>query len=50
MLTQLRLAGKFDEIAGLIFGECHDCRPHDYQPSTAIPYALGEVLITSWVA
>jgi muramoyltetrapeptide carboxypeptidase len=44
MLTQLRLAGKFDGIAGLIFGECHDCRPHDYQPSTAIPYALGEVL------
>src|SRR6267378_1394319 len=44
MLTQLRLAGKFDGIAGLIFGECHDCRPRDYQPSTAIPYSLGEVL------
>jgi muramoyltetrapeptide carboxypeptidase len=44
MLTQLRLAGKFDQIAGLIFGECHDCKPNDYQPSMALPYSLGEVV------
>jgi muramoyltetrapeptide carboxypeptidase len=44
MLTHLRLAGKFDSVAGVIFGECQDCRPKDYKPSSAIPYGLGEVL------
>ena len=44
MLTHLRLAGKFDGVAGVIFGECQDCRPRDYKPSSAIPYGLGEVL------
>jgi muramoyltetrapeptide carboxypeptidase len=33
MLTQLRLAGKLDQAAGIIFGECHDCRPREYEPS-----------------
>jgi muramoyltetrapeptide carboxypeptidase len=44
MLTHLRLAGKFDGVAGVIFGECQDCRPKDYKPSSTIPYGLGEVL------
>jgi muramoyltetrapeptide carboxypeptidase len=44
MLTHLRLAGKFDGVAGVIFGECQDCRPKDYKPSATIPYGLGEVL------
>jgi len=44
MLTHLRLAGKFDGVAGVIFGECQDCRPKDYKPSTTIPYGFGEVL------
>ena len=44
MLTHLRLAGKFDGVAGLIFGECQDCRPKDYKPSTTSPYSLGEAL------
>ena len=44
MLTHLRLAGKFDGVAGMIFGECQDCRAKDYKPSTTIPYGLGEVL------
>lgn len=44
MLTHLRLAGKFNGIAGLIFGECQDCRPKDYKPSMTIPYSLGEAL------
>jgi muramoyltetrapeptide carboxypeptidase len=44
MLTQLRLAGKFDGVAGIIFGECHDCRPRDYQPSFESTFSLGEVL------
>lgn len=43
MLTQLRLAGKFDQAAGIIFGECTDCGPRDYKPSNS-PYTLGEIL------
>jgi len=44
MLTQLRLAGKLDSAAGIIFGECTDCAPRDYKPSFASPYSLGEVV------
>jgi muramoyltetrapeptide carboxypeptidase len=44
MLTQLRLAGKLDEAAGIIFGECENCRPSDYKPSTVSPFSLGEVV------
>jgi muramoyltetrapeptide carboxypeptidase len=44
MLTHLRLAGKFDNAAGIIFGECSGCSPADFKPSTASPYTLGEVL------
>ncbi len=33
MLTQLRLAGKLEQAAGIVWGECHDCTPRDYQPS-----------------
>ena len=33
MLTQLRLAGKFDQAAGIVWGECNDCSPRTYQPS-----------------
>ena len=44
MLTQLRLAGKFEQAAGVIFGECADCRPRDYKPSLASPFSAGEVV------
>jgi muramoyltetrapeptide carboxypeptidase len=44
MLTQLRLAGKLDAAAGLVFGECNGCRPRDYQPSFESTFSLGEVL------
>ena len=44
MLTQLRLTGKLDSAAGIIFGECADCKPRDFQPSFASPYSLGEVV------
>jgi muramoyltetrapeptide carboxypeptidase len=44
MLTQLRLAGKLEAAAGIIFGECQDCRPRDFQPSFESTFSLGEVL------
>lgn len=44
MLTHLRLAGKLDAAAGVIFGECRGCRPRDYQPSFESTFSLGEVL------
>jgi muramoyltetrapeptide carboxypeptidase len=44
MLTQLRLAGKLASAAGIVFGECRDCRPRDYQPSFNSTFTLGEVL------
>ena len=44
MLTQLRLAGKFDSAAGVIFGECNACRPSDYKPGFESTLSLGEVL------
>ena len=33
MLTQLRLAGKLRDAAGIVWGECSDCRPKDFRPS-----------------
>ncbi len=44
MLTQLRLAGKLDEVAGVVFGACVDCKPRDYKPSFESSLSLGEVL------
>jgi muramoyltetrapeptide carboxypeptidase len=44
MLTQLRLAGKFEGVAGVIFGECNACRPRDYKPAFESTLSLGEVL------
>ena len=44
MLTQLRLAGKLTAAAGVIFGECEDCRPRDFKPSYESTLSLGEVV------
>lgn len=43
MLTQLRLAGKFRNIRGLILGECLGCRPREFQPGFESNFSLGEV-------
>jgi muramoyltetrapeptide carboxypeptidase len=43
MLTQLRLAGKLEQAAGVIWGECSDCGPRAYQPSLVLPFSVGEV-------
>lgn len=44
MLTQLRLAGKLQEAAGVIWGECQDCGPRSFQPSAVLPFSMGEVV------
>ena len=44
MLTQLRLAGKLEAAAGIVFGECRRVRPRDFQPSFESTFSLGEVL------
>ncbi len=44
MLTQLRLAGKLQSAAGVIFGECAACRPRDFQPSFENTLSTGEVV------
>jgi muramoyltetrapeptide carboxypeptidase len=44
MLTQLRLAGKFDGVAGVIFGECYECTPREFQPSFESTFSLGEIV------
>jgi muramoyltetrapeptide carboxypeptidase len=43
MLTQLRLAGKFDDVAGIIFGRCSGCEPQMSQYSVW-DSTLGEVI------
>jgi len=44
MLQQMLLAGKFDQCAGVVFGECVDCGPKKFEPSMTFNYTLGEVL------
>ena len=44
MLTQLRLARKLQQAAGIVWGECSDCPPKDAKPSSASPYGLGETV------
>ncbi len=44
MLTHLKLAGKLDAAAGIVFGECADCRPREFKPSFESTFSLGEVL------
>jgi muramoyltetrapeptide carboxypeptidase len=43
MLTQLRLAGKLDSAAGIIFGECSGCKPTEFQPAFESTFSTGEV-------
>lgn len=44
MLQQLALAGKFEQCAGVVIGECVDCGPRQFEPSITFNYTLGEVL------
>ncbi len=44
MLTQLRLAGKLAAAAGIVFGECANCGPREFQPSYESTFSVGEVI------
>jgi muramoyltetrapeptide carboxypeptidase len=44
MLTQLRLAGKLDAAAAVIFGECQDCGPREFKTSFESTLSVGEVV------
>ena len=44
MLTQLRLSGKLDAAAGVVFGECSRCAPRDYRPGFDSNFSLGEIV------
>ena len=45
MLTQLLLAGKLDEVAGIVFDKCSNCKPADYKPAFYNTFSLEEVLM-----
>jgi muramoyltetrapeptide carboxypeptidase len=40
----LKLAGKLDAAAGIVWGECADCRPNEYKPSFDSTFSLGEIV------
>jgi muramoyltetrapeptide carboxypeptidase len=44
MLMQLHLAGKFEQSAGVVWGECADCGPGTCRTSAASPFTLGETV------
>ena len=44
MLTQLLLAGKLDQVSGIIFDRCPNCKPSDYKPAFNVTFSLEEVL------
>ncbi len=44
MLTQLRLAGKFEECAGVILGDWKDCGPEEGKPSLSLQEIFRDVI------
>ena len=44
MLTQLRLSGKLDAAAGIVFGECARCSPREFRPGFDSTFSLGEIV------
>jgi len=44
MLTQLRLAGKFRQCAGILLGDWKDCAPGEGRPSLTLRQVFEEVL------
>jgi muramoyltetrapeptide carboxypeptidase len=44
MLTQLRLSGKLEAAAGIVFGECARCSPREFRPGFDSTFSLGEIV------
>ena len=44
MLTQLRLAGVLDQVAGVVFGKCTNCEPGDSYGSLTLEQVLNDHL------
>jgi muramoyltetrapeptide carboxypeptidase len=44
MLTHLRLAGKFDGVAGVVWGECSRCSRQECQSGPESTFSTGEVV------
>lgn len=44
MLIQLHLAGKLRDCLGVVWGECSECGPGPWRPSTSSPFTLGETI------
>lgn len=45
MLTQLKIAGILDQIAGFIFAQCRNCTPgEDDDPSLTLPQVLSDII------
>lgn len=44
MLSHLRNAGKLEQAAGIVIGECHNCVPFRYNPGYYVDTSLEDVL------
>ena len=44
ILTQLRLSGKLQQAAGIVWGECVKCVPRDFDPSFESTFSTPEVV------
>jgi muramoyltetrapeptide carboxypeptidase len=44
MLSHLRNAGKLEQAAGIVIGECHNCVPFLYNPGYNVDISLEDVL------
>jgi muramoyltetrapeptide carboxypeptidase len=47
MLTQLRLAGKFDDCSGLIIGDWNNCVPKNSRPSLTLMELFEDIILPS---
>jgi muramoyltetrapeptide carboxypeptidase len=44
LLNHLRLAGKLQQAAGIVIGECPTCKPYDYKPGFPSTLSLEDIL------
>jgi muramoyltetrapeptide carboxypeptidase len=45
MLTQLRLAGKFDECAGVVLGDWNNCKAEEGKPSLSLEEIFRDIIV-----